>query len=410
LLFTKVNVLICGKTFNYEVNYLKKIDKKALRLQRLKPSGIRRMFDSVRLVPDAISLTLGEPDFSPPSHVLDAFSEARGASHYTPNLGIPELREALARKAKREYGLSYDPNTEIIITAGGTEAVFLALLAIVNPEEEVLVPNPGFVCYEPSVYFAEGKPVALPLREENDFKPSLEEVRSLITEKSRVMIINFPNNPTGSVLSYNEASELAKMAVENDLIVISDEVYEKIIYDDSKHYCLAAFPEMRERTIVINSFSKTYAMTGYRVGYAYGPTDLINAMKLVHQYTIACINAPAQYAALAALEGPQDFVKEMVREFDRRRRLLYSRLNEIEGFKARLPKGAFYAFPNVEAFKMPSEKFCDQLLFRARVATVPGSAFGEYGEGYIRLSYATSYDQLEKALDRIEQTVKELRI
>jgi len=389
---------------------LKKADRKALRLCRLKPSGIRRMFDSLKEVPDAISLTLGEPDFAPPSHVSEALAVARDKSHYTPNLGIPELREALSRKAKKEYGLSYDPETEIIITAGGTEALFLALLALVNPGEEVLIPNPGFVCYEPGVYFAEGKPIALPLREENGFKPSIEEVRSLITEKSRVIIINSPNNPTGSVLSYDEASELAKLAVENDLIVISDEVYEKITYDDTKHYCLATFPGMRERTIVINSFSKTYAMTGYRVGYAYGPKDLIHAMKLIHQYTIACVNAPAQYAALAALEGSQEPVKEMVKEFNRRRQLLYSRLNEIEGFEFTLPKGAFYAFPNIKSFKMLSEEFCDRLLFKARVATVPGVAFGKYGEGYIRLSYAASYERLEKALDRIERAVKELMI
>jgi len=387
---------------------LKKADRKALRLQRLKPSGIRRMFDSLRKFPDTISLTLGEPDFSPPNHVLEALVEAKKQSHYTSNLGIPQLREALAKKAERDYGLSYDPETEIIVTAGGTEALFLALFALVNPEEEVLIPSPGFVCYEPGVHFAGGKPVVMPLREENGFKPSMEEVRSLITEKSRVIVVNSPNNPCGSVLSYEEASELSKIAIEHDLIVVSDEVYEKIIYDDAQHYCLATFPGMRERTIVVNSFSKTYAMTGYRVGYAFGPEDLIQSMKLVHQYIVACVNGPAQYAALAALEGSQDPVKEMVKEFDRRRRFLYSRLNEIEGFRFRLPKGAFYAFPSIHAFNMPNEDFSDYLLSKARVATVPGSAFGEYGEGYIRLSYAASYETLEEALERIEKAVKEL--
>ena len=384
------------------------VERKALRLRRLKPSGIRRMFASLRKVPDAISLTLGEPDFSPPEHVLQAFTEAKKQSHYTPNLGIPELREALSRKAKRDYGLSYDPENEIIVTVGGTEAIFLALFATVNPGDEVLIPDPGFVCYEPNVLFAGGTPVAVPLREENGFKHSVEEVRSLITDKSRVMILNFPNNPTGSTLSYDDAAELAKIAVEHDLIVVSDEVYEKILYDGVEHYCLATFPGMRERTIVINSFSKTYAMTGYRVGYAYGPEDLIQAMKLVHQYTAACVNGPAQYAALAALEGSQEPVREMVREFSRRRDLLYSRLNEIEGFECMLPKGAFYVFPNIKAFNMPSEELCDKFLYTAKVATVPGSAFGKYGEGYIRLSYATSYEKLEEALNRLEKASREL--
>jgi len=389
-------------------NANKPVDRKALRLRPLKPSGIRRMFDSLKKFPDAISLTLGEPDFSPPRHVLEALVEAKEKSHYTPNLGIPQLRAALADKAKRDYGLTYDPDTEIIVTAGGTQALFLALFALVNPGDEVLIPNPGFVCYEPTVYFAGGKPVVVPLCEENGFKPSMERLRQLITEKSRVIVVNSPNNPCGSVLSYEEALELSKIAVEHDLIVVSDEVYEKIIYDGVKHYCLATFPGMRERTIVVNSFSKTYAMTGYRVGYAYGPEDLIQAMKLVHQYTVACVNGPAQYAALAALEGSQEHVKKMVREFDRRRRLLFSRLNEINGVRFRLPKGAFYAFPNIQAFNMSSEEFSDWLLSRAKVATVPGSAFGKYGEGYVRLSYATSYEMLEVALDRIEKAVREL--
>lgn len=384
------------------------VERKALRLRQLKPSGIRRMFASLRKVADAISLTLGEPDFSPPEHVLQAFIEAKKQSHYTPNLGIPELREALSRKAKRDYGLSYDPENEIIVTVGGTEAIFLALFATVNPGDEVLIPDPGFVCYGPNVLFAGGTPVSVPLREENGFKQSVEEVRSLITDKSRVMILNFPNNPTGSTLSYEEAAELAKIAVEHDLIVVSDEVYEKILYDGVEHHCLAMFPGMRERTIVINSFSKTYAMTGYRVGYAYGPEDLIQAMKLVHQYIVACVNGPAQYAALAALESSQKPVREMVREFRRRRDLLYSRLNEIDGFKCDLPKGAFYMFPNIKAFNMPSEEFCDKLLYTAKVAAVPGSAFGKYGEGYIRLSYAASYKKLEEALNRLEKVSKEL--
>jgi len=231
---------------------------------------------------------------------------------------------------------------------------------------------------------------------------------SLITGKSRVMILNYPNNPTGAVLSYDEMSALAKIAVEHDMIVISDEVYEKVIYDNAKHHCVATFPGMRERTLVVNSFSKTYAMTGLRVGFVYGPKELISALWLAHQYTVACVNSLAQYVALAALKGPQDFVKEMVQEFDKRRLLVYRRLNEIEGFNCILPKGAFYAFPNIKDFGMSSEKFSEFLMKEAHVTTVPGSAFGSYGEGYIRISYAAAYGQLEEALDRIERAVKKL--
>jgi aminotransferase len=280
---------------------------------------------------------------------------------------------------------------------------------MVNPGDEVLIPNPGFVCYEPSVLLAGGVPVSVPLFEKNDFRPSINDVMSLVTDKSRVMILNYPNNPTGAVLSYDEVAALAKIAVERDLIVISDEVYEKIIYDNAKHYCLATFPGMRERTLVVNSFSKNYAMTGLRVGYVYGPKKLISHVWLVHQYIVACVNSLAQYIALAALRGPQDFVRDMVEEFDRRRRLVHKRLNDIEDFSCALPRGAFYVFPSIKGFGMSSEEFAGFLVRAAHVAVVPGSAFGSYGEGYIRISYAAAYEQLEEALNRIEKAVKRLR-
>lgn len=385
--------------------------KSAERLKRIKPSGIRRFFALAQGIPDAISLSLGEPDFTPPKHALDAGWQAakEGKTHYAPTNGIPELREALAKKAYRDYGVSYDPNSEILITVGGTEAIFLALMGLVNFGDEVLIPNPGFVCYEPSVLLAGGVPVSVPLFEKNNFRPSINDVMSLITDKSRVIILNYPNNPTGAVLSYDEVAALAKIAVERDLIVISDEVYEKIIYDNAKHCCLATFPGMRERTLVVNSFSKTYAMTGLRVGYAYGPKRLISYVWLVHQYAVACVNSLAQYVALAALRGPQDFVRDMVKEFDTRRRLVYKRLNEIEGFDCALPKGAFYVFPNIKGFNTSSEKFAEFLVRKAHVTVVPGSAFGSCGEGYIRISYAVSYEQLEEALNRIEKAVKRLK-
>jgi aminotransferase len=277
---------------------------------------------------------------------------------------------------------------------------------LTNPGDEVLIPNPGFVLYEPCIRLASGVPVSVPLLENNDFKPSIDDVTSLITGKSRVIILNFPNNPTGAVLSYDEAALLAKIAVERDLLVICDEVYEKIVYDGAKHYCLATFPGMRERTLIVNSFSKTYAMTGLRVGYVYGPKELISPLWLVHQYTVACVDSPSQYIALAALLGSQEFVNDMVKEFDRRRRLVHKGLNEISNFKCTLPKGAFYVFPNITDFGKSSEEVVEFLLKEAGVITVPGSAFGSRGEGYIRVSYAAAYEQLEKALDRIDKAAK----
>jgi aminotransferase len=360
--------------------------------------------------PGLINLSVGEPDFTPPKHALEAGYRAakEGKTHYTPTNGIPELREELAQKARRDYGLNYDPDSEILITVGGTEAIFSTLISLLNPGDEVLVPDPGFVCYEPCVLLAEGTPVSVPLLEKNGFRQLPDDVTSLITEKSRVIILNYPNNPTGAVLSYDELAALASIAVEHDLIVISDEVYEKIIYDGAKHYCAAAFPGMRERTIVVNSFSKTYAMTGLRVGFMYGPKELVSPVWLAQQYIIACVDSLAQHIALAALNGPQTFVKGMVQEFDRRRRLVHKRLNEIKGFGCTLPKGAFYAFPNTRDFNMSSEKLAEWLVANTGVTTVPGSAFGRCGEGYTRISYAASYDQLDEALDRIERATKTL--
>jgi len=384
---------------------------KAKRLKNIKPSGIRRFFSLAKELPNVIDLTIGEPDFVPPKHALKGCWKAlrEGKTHYTPTNGLPELREAIAEKMREEYGLKYDSNSEVLVTVGGTEALFLALFGLVNPGDEVLVPNPGFVCYEPDVCLADGVPVHFPLLESAEFKPRVSDVMSLVTEKSRVIILNFPNNPTGSALSYDETAALAEVAVKRDLLVISDEVYERIVYDDTKHHCLATLPGMRERTLIVNSFSKTYAMTGLRIGFVCGPEELISPLWLVHQFTVACVNSASQYAALVALKGQQKFVKDMVREFDRRRRLVYKRLNEIDGFKCVLPKGAFYAFPNIKGFKVSSEKFAEFILKEAKVAVVPGSVFGSYGEGYIRISYATAYEPLEAALNRIERAVKKLR-
>lgn len=389
---------------------MQKTYRVAARMKKLQPSGIRRWFSLAQQYPNIISLTLGEPDFTPPKHVLEAATRAmtEGKTHYPPTMGILELREALAAKAKNDYGLTYHPETEILVTVGATEAVAMALLAIVEEGDEVLIPDPGFVCYEPAVKMAGGTPVSIPLYEDDGFDLLIENVISRVTKKSRVMLVNSPHNPTGTVLPYNTLRELCKIAVERDLIVISDEVYEKIIYDESKFHCLAAFPEMRDRTLVVNSFSKTYAMTGFRIGYVMGCEELIEALSLAHQFTVACVDGPAQYAALAALQGPQDFVQNMVKEFDRRRRLIHSRLNEIDGFKCALPKGAFYVFPNIKKFGLSSSEFAEFLIKEARVAAVPGISFGKNGEGYVRFSYAASYEDIEEALNRIEKAVKKL--
>lgn len=380
------------------------------RLKRLKSSGIRRFFSSTEKMPGTVNLSVGESDFCPPEYVVDASARAggEGKMHYEPTNGILELREALAQKARKGYGLGYNPDNEVLITVGASEAIFATLFGIVNPGDEVLVPDPGFVLYEPCVRLAGGVPISVPLPEERGFRLCADDVMSLITDRSRVIILNYPNNPTGGVLTYGEVVALAKVAVERDLIVISDEVYEKLVYDGAEHHCLAVFPSMQERTLIVNSFSKTYAMTGLRVGYVYGPSELISAPWLVHEYTVTCVNSLAQYAALAALNGPQDFVKDMVREFDRRRNRVHKRLNAIGGFRCALPKGAFYAFPNIETFSMSSEQFSGSLAKDAGVITVPGSAFGSHGEGYVQISYAAAYEVLEEALDRIETRVRKL--
>jgi len=359
-------------------------------------------------IPEIINLGIGEPDFSPPPHVLEAVEQAlnEGKTRYTPTSGIPELLEALADKAKRDYGLSYDPNKEILVTVGATQAIFLAIQALINPRDEVIIPDPAFVCYEPSVRMAYAKPVLSPLLKKDGFAIDTDFVLSHMTKKTRMILINSPNNPTGSVFSTVNLSNLAKIATEHDLIVVSDEVYEKITYDGIRHNCFAGFPDMRERTIVVGSFSKTYAMTGFRIGYVCGPERLISPMKLAHFFNVGCVDESAQYAAVAALNGPQDSVKSMVAKFDRRRKLVFSRLNEIEGFQCDLPKGAFYAFPSVKDFGTTSEKLAECLVKSARVVTVPGSAFGKRGEGYLRISYATVYEQIEEAMNRIQKASK----
>jgi aminotransferase len=370
-----------------------------------------RFFTLGRNTPNSIDLSLGEPDFSVPKRALRAGWKAitEGKTRYEPTNGSAELRRALTEKAFVDYGLEYDPETEVLVTVGATEAISLAMLGLLNPGDEVLIPNPGFTAYEPCVTLAEGRAIGIPLLERNEFRPSKHGVMSLLTPKSRVMLLNFPNNPTGAVLSHGESIQLAEIATERDMVVISDEVYEKVVFDGRRHGCMGSLPGMQERTLVVGSFSKTYAMTGMRVGYIYGPKELIASLWLLHQYFVACVDSVAQQIALAALTGPQRCVDKMMNEFKRRRDLVYERLNGIDGMKCTLPRGAFYAFPNIKSFKMSSERFSEFLLKEAHVITVPGSMFGSLGEGYIRLSCTVPYGQLEEALDRIERAVKKLK-
>lgn len=379
----------------------------AKRLGKIGASGARNCFSVAQRIRDVINLGIGEPDFIPPLHVINAAKQAlnQGKTHYPPFRGIPALCEAFVRKAKRDYSLEYNPNSDVLVTVGATEAVFLALMTFINSRDEVLLFDPGFVCYEPDVLLAGGVPVSVPLHAENGFKLDVDAVMSRVTDRSRVIIMNSPNNPTGAVFSYDDLLKLSKLVIERDLIVISDEVYEKIVYDGARHYCLAAFPCMRERTITVNSFSKTYAMTGFRVGYALGPASLIEPMIKIHQCSVACVDSTAQYAAVAALKGSQDCVRRMVTEFDKRRKLVYKRINEIKDLNCTLPKGAFYIFANIKQFQTPSTNFAAYLLEEGKVATVPGSAFGKNGEGYLRLSFAAAYEKIDEAMERIGNAV-----
>jgi aminotransferase len=360
---------------------------------------------------DVIRLEIGEPDFDTPNHIKEAAKKAldEGFTHYAPFAGFEELRVAIAEKAKIENDIEADPRREIVVTPGACSALYCAVLSVVNPGEKVLIPDPGWPHYEPCVKMAGGIPEHYPLLEENDFRADPHDLIRRVDKNTKAIIINSPNNPTGSVLTKGDIEGLAQIARENDLIVISDEVYEKIVYDDVHHISIASLPGMYERTITINAFSKTYAMTGWRLGYAIAPAEIITQMAKLVLYTSTCANSIGQRAAIAALKGPQDCVVEMVKEYKRRRDFLVRRLNEIEGVSCKLPKGAFYVFPNIKKLGMPSLECAHYILEHAHVSTVPGSGFGEHGEGYLRISYATSLENLEEATNRMEVAIKNLR-
>ncbi|MBF1248776.1 MAG: aminotransferase class I/II-fold pyridoxal phosphate-dependent enzyme [Lachnospiraceae bacterium] len=378
------------------------------KIQNIKPSGIRKFFDIVNTMEGAISLGVGEPDFETPYFIRDegVYSLEKGRTFYTSNSGLMDLRMEIDRYIKRKYKVSYNPAKEIIVTVGGSEGIDIALRAMLNPGDEVLLPQPSYVSYEPCTILANGVPVIIDLKEENGFKLTAEQILEKITDKTKILILPFPNNPTGSILSYKELEEIAKVCIEKDLFVLSDEIYCELTYAGD-HASIIQVPGMKERTILINGFSKSYAMTGWRLGYACGPEKIIEQMTKIHQFCIMCAPTTSQYAAVIALRDGDEAVAKMRESYNQRRRYVLSRLNDM-GLTCFEPEGAFYVFPSIKRFGIRSEEFATRLLMEEKVAVVPGTAFGDSGEGYLRISYAYSINQLKEALGRIENFVKRL--
>lgn len=374
------------------------------RVAGLRPSGIRKFFDIAATMKDVISLGIGEPDFTTPKPILEAgmHSLQAGETHYTSNHGKQELRMALCDHLRRLYGVQYDCLEDIIITVGVSEALYLAMTAVLDPGDEVIIPTPCFVSYQPEVIMAGGVPVEIPTRMEDNFEVDPDRIRKAITPRTKVIFIGYPSNPTGAVASRDVLLEIARIAEEHDLLIISDEIYDRLVYG-LQHVCVPALSEsIQRRTILLGGFSKDYAMTGWRIGYAAGPADIIKGMVRIHQYTIMSAPTTAQDAAIEALTNGESYVQEMLAEYDRRRRLLVDGLNRL-GLKTFEPRGAFYAFPNITASGMDDEQFCQKLLEEEHVAVVPGNSFGPGGQGFARACYATSYEQLEEALRRMEK-------
>lgn len=376
------------------------------RIAAVPPSGIRRFFDIAATMEGVISLGIGEPDFDTPEPITRVGIEAlkRGETHYSSNSGLMKLRRALAEHLDQMYGQTYNPASEILITVGVSEALYLAFAATLDPGDEVIIPEPCFVSYAPEVIFAGGTPVMVPTTVENNFQVTAEAIAAAITPRAKVLLIGYPNNPTGAVMSRERLNEIAAIVKQHDLLVISDEIYDRLVYG-VEHVCFPSLPGMYKRTVLLQGFSKAYAMTGWRVGYIAAPAEVLDMMRRVHQYTIMCAPTVSQYAALAALREGEPFVQEMVAEYDRRRRLIVDGLNEI-GLKCFEPRGAFYAFPSIEITGMDGNEFAEKLLHEERVAVVPGNAFGQAGQSYVRCSYATAYEKIEEALERLRRFVR----
>lgn len=379
------------------------LSKKVIDIQ---PSGIRKFFDIVSEMKDAISLGVGEPDFETPWHIREEgiYSLEKGKTHYTSNAGMKELKEEIVNYLNRRCGLRYDAAHEVIVTIGGSEAIDIGLRALLDEGDEVLIPQPSYVSYLPCVKLADGVPVIIELQAENEFRLTKEELLSAITDKTKILIMPFPNNPTGSIMTREDLEEIAKVVIEKNIFVISDEIYSELTYDGD-HVSIASLPGMQERTLVINGFSKSYAMTGWRLGYAAGPRWLIEQMVKIHQFAIMCAPTTSQFAAVEALKNGDEDVARMREAYDQRRRFLVGRLNEI-GLPCFEPLGAFYVFPCIKGFGMTADEFATTLLKEEKLAVVPGTAFGDCGEGFLRISYAYSIENLKIALDRLENFVK----
>lgn len=373
----------------------------------LPPSGIRRFFNLAAEMEDVISLGVGEPDFLTPWNIREEaiYTLEKGRTIYTANAGLMELRREISRYLQRKYHLEYDPATQILVTVGGSEAIDLALRSIVEPGDEVLIPEPSFVAYKPCAVMAGGKAVPVPLRGENGFKLTVEDLEPLVNERSKVLIFPYPGNPTGATMHEEDMRALCEWICQKDLFVISDEIYSELTYDGD-HVSIASMPGMSERTLVINGFSKAFSMTGWRLGYGAGPKDLLEQMTKVHQFAIMCAPTTSQYAAIEALRNCDRAVEEMRQEYNRRRRLVVASLREM-GLSCNDPGGAFYVFPSIQSTGMTSEAFCQDLLHHKKIAVVPGDAFGASGEGYVRISYAYSVEQLRLALSRIAEYMQE---
>lgn len=395
------------------------MDWQAERAKALPFSGIREIFEAANKLEaegkKVLHFEIGRPDFDTPLHIKEAAKKAldEGKIAYTSNWGIRELREAIAAKMSADNDLHPDPGTEVAVMVGAIEAVLSSMMSTLNPGDEVLIPDPAWPQYFYCAQIAEARPISVPLHEERAFRLDPEDVRSRITPRTRMLVINTPHNPTGAVLGLETLEELAEIAQEHNLLVLADEIYEKLIYDDGSgttlHHSIASLPGMWQRTLTVNGFSKAYAMTGWRLGYLVGAQPLMDAAVRVHQFMTTCANTFAQYGAVAAIQGSQECVHQMVAEFDRRRKLIIDRLAEMDGISCQPPEGAFYVFPSIRALGLSSDAFAQYLLHEAHVATVPGSSFGTQGEGYIRLAYSTAYDDIEAGLDRIERAVRQLQ-
>ena len=382
------------------------LSKKVVEIQ---PSGIRKFFDIVSEMKDAISLGVGEPDFDTPWHIRDEgiFALEKGKTFYTSNSGLKELRQEIANYIKRTQGIDYNPDDEVIVTVGGSEAIDIGIRALVNDGDEVIIPQPSYVSYEPCAILANAKPVIINLKAENEFRLKPEELLNAITDRTKILILPFPNNPTGSIMDKADLEAIAKIIIEKDIYVMSDEIYSELSYKE-KHVSIASLAGMKERTILINGFSKAYAMTGWRLGYACAPKEIIKQMTKIHQFAIMCAPTTSQYAAVEALKNGDDDVAMMRQEYNQRRRFLLNAFKEMN-IPCFEPYGAFYVFPCIKEFGMTSEEFATRLLQEEKVAAVPGTAFGDSGEGHLRISYAYSLDNLKKAMERLKRFVERLR-